>query len=97
MRHILNKPVNKMYGDQFVRISAAERADYVTVKLGMLEARAFHLLTRRGRRCGLTIRNTVTASLQPLEGRVSSNTSLSLHVDCAWAHSAGTCSISVMY
>jgi len=39
VRHILNKPVNRMHGDQFVRVSAAERADYVTVKLGMLEAR----------------------------------------------------------
>ena len=38
VRHILNKPVYKLSGDQFVRISAAERADYVTVKLGMLEA-----------------------------------------------------------
>ena len=37
MRHISNKPVYKLSGDQFVRISAAERADYVTVKLGMLE------------------------------------------------------------
>ena len=39
VRHILNKPVNRLHGDQFVRMSAAERADFVTVKLGMLEAR----------------------------------------------------------
>ena len=43
VRHILNKPVNRMHGDQFVRVSAAERADIVTVKLGMLEARALSM------------------------------------------------------